>query len=155
MFSGLRVLELQQHLAGALCGRLFAGWGADVRTILPADPAFQPLSPEASLWANAGKQATTDALADACATADLIIDAWAPGALEAAGIDPTALVGNGRRPVLCRITPFGQIGHQDRAEQVRWGNSDHFFENRPADFQIPPGGGQIRPGARQTRFRLR
>ena len=110
MFSGLRVLELQQHLAGALCGRLFAGWGADVRTILPADPAFQPLSPEASLWANAGKQATTDALADACATADLIIDAWAPGALEAAGIDPTALVGNGRRPVLCRITPFGQSG---------------------------------------------
>ena len=119
MFSGLRVVELQQHLAGALCGRLFAGWGAEVRTLcLPQNPTLT--GPE-SLWANAGKlPIAADQLATACAEADVIIDAWAPGQMEAAGLLPEVLVGNGRRPVVCRISPFGQHGpwRDYRAEEI-------------------------------------
>lgn len=111
MFSGLRVLELQQHLAGALCGRLFAGWGADVRTIAARTPGPEPRTEAEALWADAGKQtAALEDLAAECAAADVIIDAWAPGALAAAGIDTASLPTQGRRPVLCQITPFGQHG---------------------------------------------
>src|SRR5690606_12881878 len=59
-------------------------------------------------------------LATECAAADVIIDAWPPGALAAAGLDPQWLTTQGRRPVLCQITPFGQQGpwREFQAEEI-------------------------------------
>lgn len=105
------MVELQGQNAAALCGRLFAGFGAQVE-VWP-DPSLSRTVYEKA-WLDHGKQISRrhepEALAALLQQADLIIDGRPPGALEALGQDPDALVSGARRAVICHVTPFGLQG---------------------------------------------
>lgn len=113
--EGIKVLELAGHLAGACCAKLLAGFGAEVVRVDAQLPVTR--TPEERAWLDTGKHrwnAKTPATADTelrvlLNAADIIIDAWPPGALESRGIDVSALAAD---TVVCRISPFGQTGPQ-------------------------------------------
>jgi crotonobetainyl-CoA:carnitine CoA-transferase CaiB-like acyl-CoA transferase len=111
VFAHLRVVELQGQQAAAVCGRFFAGFGAQVELI--RDPALHRSLHERA-WLDHGKTVGPE-LAEAdlhtrLATADVIVDGRPPGALEALGLDLEALMRGPRPAVICRISPFGQSG---------------------------------------------
>jgi crotonobetainyl-CoA:carnitine CoA-transferase CaiB-like acyl-CoA transferase len=105
----LQVLELSGHVAGAFCGKLLAGFGADVVRIAGGhDPA---LDADAQVWFHTGKRLADQVQLQALlARADIIIDAWGFGALAAVGYDLAALRALNPRAVVCQITPYGQTG---------------------------------------------
>lgn len=129
--EGIRVVELADGIAGPFCGKMFADFGADVLKIEPhgGDPtrAMGPFpdgvpDPEASgvfRWLNANKRgAILDAadsqdrarIAELCASADVVIESFAPGFMESAGLGYGELDRANPRVVLVSITPFGQSG---------------------------------------------
>jgi len=135
VLSGHRVLDLSDE-RGFLAGRILADLGADVIKIEPpgGDPerARGPFvggvaGPDRGLpWlaANPGKRSLVLDLAECEADrerfralvrgADVVLETYAPGTLEAWGLGYEALVEGlpGDHPglVLCSITPFGQTG---------------------------------------------
>jgi crotonobetainyl-CoA:carnitine CoA-transferase CaiB-like acyl-CoA transferase len=126
--TGTRVLELATLLAGPFCGKILAGYGADVVKVEPptGDP-MRSLGPFDSAQSdrefgglfrslNAGKRSVTadlevatgrELLRQLVATADIVIEDFEPGRLEALSGDLWEL-----RPslVIASITPFGQHG---------------------------------------------
>lgn len=129
--SDLRVLDLSGNVAGPFCGRMFAGFGAEVIKIEP--PAGEvgrnlpPLidgmdGPDRSaffLWLNAGKRGIVLDLdrAEAVAAlrrlvqdADIVIESFAPGTLERLGLGYPELEQIRPGIILTSITPFGQTG---------------------------------------------
>ena len=128
--SGVRVLELADE-RGEFCGRLLAGAGADVIKVEP--PGGSPTrligpfvddveDPERSLhfWHYClGKRSvaidiTTPpgqvVLKRLAATADVVLESYPPGTLDALGLGYDALGGINPRLVMASITPFGQEG---------------------------------------------
>ncbi len=111
----IRVLELSGHVAGAFCGKLLAGFGADVLHISGGHDAA--LDEAARIWFHTGKRALVadtaqrhtemDAL---LAAADIVIDAWGHGRLDACGYDRERLHTLNPDLVICRITPYGLSG---------------------------------------------
>ena len=95
-FSGLKVIELAQGVAGPFCGKLFAGLGADVIKIEPPagdhSRTFGPFMSDADnkvegsgafLYLNTGKRSVTidlesdngkDEVLDLIKEADILID---------------------------------------------------------------------------------
>lgn len=129
--SDIRVVELAAGIAGPFCGKMFADFGADVLKIEPpgGDPsrAMGPFpngvpDPNASgmfRYLNANKRgAALDVLdgrerariADFCASADVVVESYAPGFLESVGLGYGALRSANPRVVLVSVTPFGQSG---------------------------------------------
>src|SRR6516162_9548914 len=84
LLAGLRVVQVGDGLAAAVCGRLFADIGADVDCVDP-----DKSSPLAT-YLNHGKNIVGDQAA-ALATADLIVCEGQPRDLGARGSDPTSL----------------------------------------------------------------
>jgi crotonobetainyl-CoA:carnitine CoA-transferase CaiB-like acyl-CoA transferase len=126
MLSGYRVLDLADE-RGALCGRLFADFGAEVIAVEPPDgnPARRvpPLgrNGESLFWTAyaAGKRSlvldlTTDGgRADfkrLVATADFLVESYAPGYLDGLGLGFGALSRVNPRLILVSITSYGQTG---------------------------------------------
>jgi benzylsuccinate CoA-transferase BbsE subunit len=128
--DGLRVVEVGGPL-GEWCGRLLAGMGAEVIKVEPpggADtrrvgPFVADLpDPNRSLYFwhyNAGKRGLLldleqepqrRLLRRLLASADVFVEALAPGEASGLGIDYAALTGDNPRLVMCSITPFGQDG---------------------------------------------
>ncbi len=112
--AGLQVLELSGHVAGAYCGKLLAGFGADVALLQGGhDAALDPIE---HAWFHGGKRLLPAAaqqpsiLQDLAEQADLIIDAWGWGVLDSAGLDHTRLQARNPGVVICRITPYGLTG---------------------------------------------
>jgi benzylsuccinate CoA-transferase BbsE subunit len=127
---GRRILELADA-SGAYCGKLFADMGADVlkverpggdpsRSVPPfwRDPAGESTS-FAFLHANTSKRGITldlerpagrELFGRLAAGADLVLETFAPGRLEALGLGYAALSRENPRLVLTSITPFGQTG---------------------------------------------
>lgn len=126
--AGVRVLELSSEM-GAFAGKLCADMGAVVTLIEP--PAgdrtrgYGPFvddvpNPERSLWFwhyNTSKRGVTldieqeqgrDLLRKLAATADLVIEAEAPGRLARLGLDYPDLQALNPRLILVSITPFGR-----------------------------------------------
>ena len=129
--SGLRVLELSDGIAGAFCGKMFAGLGAEVIKIEP--PEGDPLrfagpfpgkvpNLDASgsyLHFNTAKRSVTIDLATTtgqlifaqlAAEADLIIETCAPGYLDSIDLSYERLAAEHPGMVMVSITPFGQNG---------------------------------------------
>ncbi len=130
-FDGLVVLELCTEIAGPYAGKLFVDAGATVIKIEPrgGDPmrswtaSFQDLPKgEASplfQYLNAGKRGIVLDPRDAqdrahfarlAERADLVIEDWGPGGLEAAGLDPADWRESNPRLSIVRISPWGQEG---------------------------------------------
>ncbi len=130
MLSSYRVLDLTQE-DGWLCGRILGDLGMDVVKVEPpgGDPARrkgpfyhdQP-DPDKSLpWFayNANKRGVTldlesergrQLLLQMAERADLIVESYPPGYLDARGIGYRALRDINPRLILTSITPFGQSG---------------------------------------------
>lgn len=113
--AGLRVVELSGHVAGAYCGKLLAGYGAEVLHISGGHDAA--LDDAARTWFHTAKSMLPDdtahnaaALTALIARADIVLDAWGHGVLDALGFDDTALQQLNPQAVFCRITPYGQTG---------------------------------------------
>jgi crotonobetainyl-CoA:carnitine CoA-transferase CaiB-like acyl-CoA transferase len=124
---GLRVLELGQLIAGPFAGKTLADFGADVIKIEPLDGGdplrtWRLLREGTSVWwevqsrnkrsvaldlRSAEGQAAVRALA---AEADVLIENFKPGTLEAWGLGWEALHALNPRLVMLRISGFGQTG---------------------------------------------
>ncbi len=130
------MLDLGQERA-AYCGKLLAELGADVVKIEPPggdpgrrQPPFRGDEPglERSLWFayyNASKRGITldlttrdgqELLRSLAQSADVLLEAFAPGHLDALGLGAEALRTLNPKLVFTSLTPFGQTGpHRDYA----------------------------------------
>lgn len=121
---GTRVLDLSRLVAGNMLSLQLADFGADVLKIEP--PEGDPLR----AWKNGGEElfwktysrnkksavlnlrhaGARDALLRMVDTADVFIENYRPGTLEAMGLGPDLLLGRNPRLVVVRISGFGQTG---------------------------------------------
>jgi len=125
--AGVRVLDVTHVMAGSYCGLLLAEMGADVvkveragggddlrRNQTLAGGAFRPYDA-----VNHGKQSLAldlrdprgaDALRRLADRADVFVENYRPGRLDALGVGPTALRERNPRLVTCSISGFGASG---------------------------------------------
>jgi crotonobetainyl-CoA:carnitine CoA-transferase CaiB-like acyl-CoA transferase len=121
-------------LAGPGCARYLADFGADVIKVERTGVGDSirnmgwrdPVDGETFLWkiANRGKRTIEldlkdpDDLAVArrlCVSADVVVENFRPGKLEALGLDPAELIAENPSLVVTRVTGFGQDGpYSDR-----------------------------------------
>lgn len=130
--TGLTILDLSQQVAGPFATRMLAGYGADVIKIErpgTGDPARTagPFpddipDPERSarfLLLNTGKQSLSlnlksrtgrDLFLDLAASADVVVENFRPGTLDALGIGWSTLHARNPALALISITNYGQTG---------------------------------------------
>ena len=125
--SGLKVLELGQLIAGPFAGKTLADFGADVIKIEApgtGDPLrnWRMLHEGTSLWwqvQSRNKRSVALDLKDAeaqqavrvlAADADVLIENFRPGQMEAWGLGPDALHEINPGLIVLRISGFGQTG---------------------------------------------
>ncbi len=113
---GLRVLDLTRVIAGPVATRVLASHGADV---LRVDAPQLPELPGGLLDTGVGKRHVVLDLADAAdratveellAGADVVVQGYRPGALEAFGLDPAELAQRYPHLVVVRISAWGLSG---------------------------------------------
>ncbi|MGY1803265.1 CoA transferase [Blastococcus sp. SYSU D00922] len=114
--SGLRVLDLTRVIAGPVATRVLASHGADV---LRVDGPRLPDLPEGLIDTGVGKRHVVLDLAAASdrttveellAGADVVVQGYRPGALEAFGMDPAALAARHPHLVVVRLSAWGARG---------------------------------------------
>ncbi|WP_235835195.1 CoA transferase [Piscinibacter terrae] len=113
--AGLRVLDLTRILAGPVAGRTLAAHGAEVMLVnspgLPniaaiADTSRGKLSAHADLKTDAGRDALRALLSDA----DVFLQAYRPGALQALGLGPQAVADLRPGLVVVSLSAYGAQG---------------------------------------------
>ena len=128
--SGIRVVDLSRLVAGNMISLQLADQGAEVIKI--EDPTVgDPLRAwrtkglslhwkvyarnKKSMALNLRAEAGMDVLRDLLATADIMIENYRPGTLEAMGLAPADLHVRNPRLIIVRVTGFGQTGpYRDR-----------------------------------------
>lgn len=129
--EGLRVLEIGTFVSAPYCGKLFAGYGADVIKVEPpgGDIArthgpFKDGVPDREtsalfLYLNTGKRSMElplrepggrEAFLRLVETSDVVIENYRPADLRALGLSYHDLAAVNPRITLVSITPFGQEG---------------------------------------------
>lgn len=129
--AGVRLLDVSTGVGGPVCAKLLAQLGADVikvespggdpaRGLLPfAGDTVHPERSGALLYFNTGKRGVTldlavdgdrERLLGLVEGADVLVESFAPGALDALGLDLTTLYARNPRLVLTSVTFFGQTG---------------------------------------------
>jgi crotonobetainyl-CoA:carnitine CoA-transferase CaiB-like acyl-CoA transferase len=106
LLAGLRIVQLGDGLAAAVCGRLFADVGAEIARV-GADrstPAAQYLNNGVPI------EDVPEAINEVLSRADLIVCEGSPQALGARGHDPETLRRHNPNAVLALISPYGQTG---------------------------------------------
>lgn len=123
----IRVLDLSHDVAGPYCARLMADFGADVIKVEPPDgepgrsptPLFDDESSAFFAWLNLNKRGITlnlettagQAMLRALARqADVVIESFRPGYLDARRVGFDLLEAAKPGIILTSITPFGQNG---------------------------------------------
>ena len=126
------VLDLSDNVAGAYCGRLLAGFGADVIKVEPPGfgdwargvgpfPDDVPHGEKSGLFLhlNSGKRSQTldlekaegrEVLKRLAAKAHVVIETSPPGIMASMGLGFDSLRGVNPSLVMTSITPFGQTG---------------------------------------------
>ncbi|MGY1724915.1 CoA transferase [Blastococcus sp. SYSU DS0533] len=121
---GLRVLDLTRVIAGPVATRALAAHGADVLRI---DSPWGPDDPDLLRDTGAGKRHVLLDLADRhdralveelVAAADVVVQGYRPGALDAHGLDPGSLAERHPHLVVARLSAWGTRGP--------WGNRRGF-----------------------------
>ena len=124
---GLKVLELGQLIAGPFAARTLADFGADVIKVEPpgtGDPLRQwrLLKDGTSVWWQVQSRnkrsvvldlkaaADVAVVRDLAGEADVLIENFRPGALEAYGLDPQALLAANPGLIVLRVSGYGQTG---------------------------------------------
>jgi hypothetical protein len=114
--SGLRVLDLTRVIAGPVATRVLASHGADV---LRVDGPRQPDLRDGLIDTGAGKRHVVLDLAEAgdrrtveelLAAADVVVQGYRPGALDAFGMAPEQLVERHPHLVVVRLSAWGVHG---------------------------------------------
>ena len=129
--KGLRVLELGTFVSAPYCGKLFAGYGAEVIKIEPPggdiSRAHGPFkdevpNPETSalfLYLNTGKKSVVvdvgspsgrESFLGLVETADVLIENYRPADMRALGLSYQTLSAVNPRLVMISVTTFGQEG---------------------------------------------
>jgi len=122
--AGFRVLDLSRLVAGNMLSLQLADFGAEVIKVEPPDgdplrawrDGGQPLfwktysRNKLSIVLNLRQPAATEALLRLVDGADVFIENFRPGTLEAMGLDPDLLRARNPRLVIVRISGFGQTG---------------------------------------------
>lgn len=127
----LTVLDLSQGLAGPICAKILADFGADVIKVEPmAGDSGRTMAPHFGddphpekslvyLLANLNKRGVKLNLGDAegrdllrqlARKTDIIVESFVPGYLASIGLDYAALAKENPALILISITPFGQTG---------------------------------------------
>ena len=156
--SGIRVVDLSRLVAGNMISLQLADQGAEVIKI--EDPTVgDPLRAwrtkglslhwkvyarnKKSMALNLRAEAGMDVLRDLLATADIMIENYRPGTLEAMGLAPADLHARNPRLIIMRVTGFGQTGpYRDRpgfgtlVEAMSGFASKNGFSDRPP--VLPP-----------------
>lgn len=114
--AGIRVLDLTRVIAGPVCTRTLALWGADV---LRLDPPHLPEPEWQHLDTGHGKRsALLDAhsprMDELLAEADVVVLGYRPAALRRLGLDPAALIARHPGLVIAQLSAWG-LDHPDRA----------------------------------------
>jgi crotonobetainyl-CoA:carnitine CoA-transferase CaiB-like acyl-CoA transferase len=131
----VRVLDISQGIAGPLCAKLLADFGADVIKVEPSGgepgrsmpPFFEDdPDPEKSLFfllLNLNKRGATLNLdtdrgggifRELVRQADVVVESFQPGYLDSRGLDYDRLECENPGVVMTSITPFGQDGPYSR-----------------------------------------
>ena len=125
--AGLKVLELGQLIAGPFAGRTLADFGAEVIKIESPDGGdplrrWRLLKDGTSVWWQVQsrnkrsvaldlKEAEAQAIVRELALeADVLIENFRPGAMEAFGLAPEDLMAANPRLIVLRISGYGQTG---------------------------------------------
>jgi crotonobetainyl-CoA:carnitine CoA-transferase CaiB-like acyl-CoA transferase len=125
--AGIKVVEIAQNLAGPYAGAILAHMGADVVKVERPEgddargwgPPFWRGTSPAFLAVNGNKRSIaldlTDAravgwLMDYLAGADVLVQNLRPGAIEALGLGPEAVLARHPRLVYCSLLAFGRAG---------------------------------------------
>ncbi len=127
--ADLRVIDMATVLAGPGCARHLADFGADVIKVerpgsgdtVRAMGWRDPSDDVTLFWKLAGRGKRSivldlkqpdelDILRRLIATADVLVENFRPGKLEALGLDPDALIAANPKLVITRVTGFGQTG---------------------------------------------
>jgi len=126
--AGVRVVELAHVMAGPVCGLLLADLGADVVKVerLPGGDATRGFVPPslagesaAFMMLNRGKRgvaldlrapAGIDAVRRLLDRADVLIENFRPGTMEAMGLGYEALARRLPKLVYCQVSGFGSTG---------------------------------------------
>ncbi len=113
--QGLRVLDLTRILAGPICGRALAAYGADVLLInsphLPnvgaiADTSRGKRSAHIDLCTAQGKTVLRQLIAQA----DIFVQGYRPGALQALGFGPEDVAAINPQIVYVSLSAYGDTG---------------------------------------------
>ncbi|MBI2765625.1 MAG: CoA transferase [Chloroflexi bacterium] len=168
--AGLRVLELGTFVSAPYCGKLFAGYGADVIKIEPpggdiarAHGPFKDERPDREtsalfLYLNTGKKsveldlrtpAGRDAFLRLAATADVVIENFRPADLRALGVTYEALRAVNPRITLVSITAYGQDGPY---VDYRSNNLTAFAMGGQMFITGTPEGGPVKNGGYQADY---
>ncbi|MBU6330320.1 MAG: CoA transferase [Acidobacteria bacterium] len=127
--ADLRVIDMATVLAGPGCARHLADFGADVIKVerpgsgdtVRAMGWRDPADDVTLFWKLAGRGKRSivldlkaaedlDILRRLIATADVLVENFRPGKLEALGLHPDELIAANPRLVITRVTGFGQTG---------------------------------------------
>jgi formyl-CoA transferase len=125
--TGLKVIELGQLIAGPFAAKTLADFGADVikiETPKTGDPLrkWRLLKDGTSVWwqvqsrnkrsvaLDLKEQEAQDIVRQLVQDADVLIENFRPGAMEAWGLGPEALLAINPRLIMLRISGYGQTG---------------------------------------------
>jgi len=125
--SGIRVVTLEQAVAGPFCSRQLADHGAEVIKIERPDGGDSARAYDSVLngtsayfaWLNRGKQSVVldlkkDGDRDACSrlidSADVVVNNLAPGAMERLGFGYADVASRNPRVIWCGISGYGPDG---------------------------------------------
>lgn len=125
--SGLKVLELGQLIAGPFAAKTLADFGADVIKFEPpgaGDPLrkWRLMKDGTSVWwqvqsrnkrsvaLDLKKPEAQELVRQLAKTADILIENFRPGAMEAWGLGPEQLQAINPRLIMLRISGYGQTG---------------------------------------------
>jgi crotonobetainyl-CoA:carnitine CoA-transferase CaiB-like acyl-CoA transferase len=125
--AGLRVLDLTRALSGPFCAMILADMGADVVKIepLPAGEMSRAWGPfdhgvstyflstnrnKRDLAIDFRKPEGLDLIRELARSADILVENFKPGAMQAMGLDHEALRAENPRLITASITGFGSTG---------------------------------------------
>jgi CoA:oxalate CoA-transferase len=163
IFSGIRVLDLTQYIAGPMMGKLLADLGAEVIKIEVAPQGdmmryYGPPSGQSAafLSENRGKKSLcldikrpqgAALLRDLVRRADVLIENWTPGVLAKYGVCYEALAPLNPRLIMCSLSGFGQTGPHARLpgnDLIAFAASGILnMVGYPDDSPLYPGGGSL------------
>jgi len=163
IFSGVRVLDITQYIAGPMMGKLMADLGAEVIKVEVAprgDMMRHYGAPGGQstvfLGENRGKKGIcfdlkrpegAELMRDLASHADVLIENWTPGVLAKYGVKYETLGALNPRLIMCSLSGFGQNGpyaHLPGNDLIAFAASGILsMVGYPDDTPLYPGGGSL------------